>query len=121
MTELHLQTMRDAEALCECCRAVSGKPLLRAGVYCVDAASTLGALALVYGNARPILLDASLIPDILLYAGERGLEGALQSLSVESVFLDVEDKGALMDADTPKEYFEVRQYYENESIEDLKP
>lgn len=72
-------------------------------------------------KGHPILLDASLIPDILFYAGERGLEGALQSLSVESVFLDVEDKGALMDADTPKEYFEVRQYYENESIEDLKP
>ena len=78
MTELHLQTMRDAEALCECCRAVSGKPLLRAGVYCVDAASTLGALPLVYGNARPILLDASSLPEaetnaLLQSLGTRGL------------------------------------------------
>lgn len=72
-------------------------------------------------KGHPVLLDASLIPAILLYSGERGLEGALRSLSAENCYLDVEDRGALMDADTPEEYLEVKQYYEDESIEDLKP
>ena len=72
-------------------------------------------------TGHPILLNVSLIPDILNYQGERGLEGALRSLSVEKCYLDVDDRGSLMDADTPKEYREVRQYYEMENTEDFKP
>ena len=72
-------------------------------------------------TGHPVLLHTSLIPGILDYAGEGGLEGALRSLPAERCYLDVDDQGALMDADTPKEYHEVRQYYDQVSKEDLKP
>ncbi len=72
-------------------------------------------------TGHPVLLNASLIPSILDYTGERGLEGALLSLPVERYYLDVDDQGATMDADTPKDYREVIQYYEQMSKEDHTP
>ena len=62
MLKLQLATMRDAEALSESARACPCAPILRAGPYCVSAAATLGVLCLLYGEERPLLLDASALP-----------------------------------------------------------
>lgn len=51
---------------------------------------------------HPILISADLIPKILLYSGDHGLKGALDSLYTQNTcFLPVSDEGAVMDADTP--------------------
>lgn len=53
---------------------------------------------------HPIRIDSSLIPDILNYQGDRGLKGALDSLSVKPVRLMTDDEGAITDADTQEDY-----------------
>lgn len=53
---------------------------------------------------HPILIDGSLLDDILAYNGPRGLKGALDSLYSQNVcFLPVEDEGMVMDADTQQD------------------
>ncbi len=50
---------------------------------------------------HPVLFSGSFIPRILAYSGERGLKGALDSLSTQNTcFLPVDDAGAVMDMDT---------------------
>ncbi len=53
---------------------------------------------------HPILIDSSLISEILEYKGDGGLRGALDSLDVEPYKLDVKDEGAIVDADTKDVY-----------------
>ena len=66
-----------------------------------------------YHAGHPILISASLVTSILGYQGEKGLRGAIQSLSVEPVYEVVEDEGILVRADSVKNSDEiVRQYGE---------
>lgn len=53
---------------------------------------------------HPIMIDSKLIPAILEYQGDRGLKGALDSLEVEPVRMEVKDEGAITDADTKDDY-----------------
>ncbi len=53
---------------------------------------------------HPIRIDTELIPKILSYAGEGGLKGALDSLGIKPVILEVNDEGAITDADTEEDY-----------------
>lgn len=53
---------------------------------------------------HPVLMDASLIPAVLTYDGEGGLGGALSALEVPRRYLEVDDRGAMMDADTREDY-----------------
>lgn len=53
---------------------------------------------------HPVRIDTSLIPRILEYKGDRGLKGALDSLGIESVMIQVDDEGAVTDADTEEDY-----------------
>lgn len=50
---------------------------------------------------HPVKIAAGLIPEILRYTGDRGLRGAMESLSEPIVELRVEDEGSLCDIDTP--------------------
>lgn len=59
---------------------------------------------------HPILIGKRLLPEILAYEGEGGLKGALDSLGVEPFVMKVEDEGAVMDADTPKDYELMKNY-----------
>ena len=53
---------------------------------------------------HPVLFSGSFIPKILSYSGERGLKGALDSLSSQNTcFLPVDDAGAVMDMDTKED------------------
>lgn len=55
-------------------------------------------------EGHPIALAGSLVPEILQYKGDKGLKGALAESGAEIVYVDVEDPGALKDADTKEAY-----------------
>lgn len=55
-------------------------------------------------GGHPVCIDDSLIPMILGYQGDRGIKGALYSLEIQPVRVDVEDEGALSAIDTPESY-----------------
>ena len=55
-------------------------------------------------RGHPIVISSQLIPGILAYDGEGGLKGALNMLAGQPVYLEVEDRGAVTDADTQEDY-----------------
>ena len=55
-------------------------------------------------TGHPIAFAGSLIPELLTYKGDRGLKGAIDACGVSVSRIEVEDKGAFMDADTREEY-----------------
>ena len=79
-------------------------PLFRAETIELELSRTEALVLPVCHNrlGHPILFDASLIPHILSYEGERGLKGALDSLTGQTTcYLPIDDEGAIMDADNP--------------------
>ncbi len=59
---------------------------------------------------HPILIGSSLVPPILKHTGGGGLKGALDSLGIDPVVMEVEDAGSVMDADTPEDYERMKAY-----------
>lgn len=55
-------------------------------------------------SGHPISITYRLIPSILSYKGEEGLKGALHATGVPIQYVDVDDPGSLMDADTREDY-----------------
>ncbi len=56
-------------------------------------------------DGHPLLIDGNTLPQILAHNGERGMKGAYESLPEGSVVrIDVEDEGAVIDADTRDDY-----------------
>lgn len=60
---------------------------------------------------HPIRIDSSLIPKILEYQGNRGLQGALDSLSVKPVELWIDDEGAVTDAYAKEDYQHLVEFH----------
>lgn len=69
-------------------------------------------------NGHPVAIDAGLIPGILSYKGDRGLKGALESTGLPIYLIEVQDPGAVMDADTQADYQKLLQLH-NERL--IKP
>ena len=63
-------------------------------------------------TGHPICLASSLIPVILEYEGSEGLKGAINSIDITPVKIEVYDEGILKDADTMADYEGVRTLYE---------
>ena len=55
-------------------------------------------------SGHPISVHRELIPAILSYQGEEGLRGALNATGIPIQYVDVEDQGTLMDADTREDF-----------------
>lgn len=53
---------------------------------------------------HPICIDGSFIPEILTYEGGQGLKGALDICGLKPKFLQTEDEGTVIDADTQEDY-----------------
>ncbi len=53
---------------------------------------------------HPVMVQGRLIPKLLDYPGERGLLGAVESLGEPILDLQVDDVGAILDADTPNDF-----------------
>ena len=75
--------------------------------------ATLRLLAarLAAGGRRghPPLLDASLVPSLLAYAGDGGLRGFLAAHADELEVVPCDDPGVALDMDTPQDYERIRQ------------
>lgn len=50
---------------------------------------------------HPLLISCQLIPKILKYNGNKGMEGAIQSIGIEKYLMNVEDEGVLSDISDP--------------------
>ena len=56
-------------------------------------------------SGHPILIDGSILPQILSHSGEMGMKGAIDSLPADSIArIEVPDEGAVTDADTMDDY-----------------
>lgn len=62
-------------------------------------------------GGHPLLLRAELIPALLDYNGPGGLRGALAAMGVETADFPVDDRGCVLDADTPQDLLEIRRQF----------
>ena len=67
-------------------------------------------------TGHPILINTSLIPEILKDSGEMGLHGALERCGTAMVHIPVEDPGTLHDADTPDDYSKLLEYHNSQLV-----
>lgn len=67
-------------------------------------------------SGHPILLDASLLPDLLRFRGDGGMKGAMVALNMKMELIPVEDQGILMDADTQEDYKKLLHYLDCKNI-----
>ena len=61
---------------------------------------------------HPIMMDHTLLPDILRHDGTEGLKGALRDSGIVPARVAVEDPGILRDADTPEDFSALKNLYE---------
>ena len=62
-------------------------------------------------TGHPLLIDQSLITEILQDSGERGLRGATERCSASLSYVEVEDFGTIRDADTPEDFEALVEYF----------
>ena len=62
-------------------------------------------------RGHPIALDGSVTAQILNYSGSGGLREAIENLSLEVDYIDVNDPGILYDMDTSDDYTKIVKMY----------
>ena len=62
-------------------------------------------------TGHPISIDSKPIKDILGYSGNDGLRGAMRSTGACYTYVEVDDIGILMDADTDADYERLKEQY----------
>lgn len=60
-------------------------------------------------RGHPICLSRRIVEQVLSYEGPDGLKGALDSTGLDAALVAVNDPGILVDADTPKDYEQLKQ------------
>lgn len=58
---------------------------------------------------HPIAISGELVPSILSFSGERGLKGALDSLSVDKILFHTSDRGCITDVDSYDDYLRLER------------
>ena len=66
---------------------------------------------------HPPLIDARLIPAICAFDGDGGLRGLWEQLEDEILTVPVDDAGVWVDLDTPRDYQQCKQTYEDKKEE----
>jgi CTP:molybdopterin cytidylyltransferase MocA len=61
--------------------------------------------------AHPPLIHADCLERLIAYRGEGGLRAALGAFSSGTVYFPVEDRGCVLDADTPEDYKRLLDYH----------
>ena len=69
-------------------------------------------------SGHPVLIRKRVFERILSYTGEGGLKGALRGADVRHAWVNVDDPGIFMDADTPEEYEKIRRMAEDTDAPD---
>lgn len=59
-------------------------------------------------NGHPLLIDASLVDPVLERLDAEGLSAAVKATGVPMAFIEVDDPGCVLDADTPEQYARLR-------------
>ena len=67
-------------------------------------------------KGHPLLIDNSLIREILQDSGEQGLRGATARCSVPIQYVPVEDYGTICDADTPEDFAALVDYHNQQLV-----
>ncbi len=67
-------------------------------------------------TGHPILINNSIIPDILKYKGSEGLKGACREVNCPKVLVEVDDRGILFDADTREDYEELLKWHNSQIL-----
>lgn len=65
-------------------------------------------------TGHPVSIESKLIASILEYTGEDGLKGAMKKTNADYKYIEVDDIGILMDADTRTDYERLIEQYERE-------
>ena len=69
-----------------------------------------------HGEAgHPVVLDNSLIPMLMTYTGPGGLRGAVESSGCVLTELNVEDRGTVLDNDTPEDFARLRRFCDGDA------
>jgi CTP:molybdopterin cytidylyltransferase MocA len=63
--------------------------------------------------AHPPLIHADCLDYLVKYGGPGGLKAALDAFLPGTVYLDVEDRGCVLDADTPGDYQRLLDYHKD--------
>lgn len=59
-------------------------------------------------GGHPILINSSVLSELLLYSGIDGMRGAIRSLNRIVSWLELGDKGLIMDVDMPEDYIRLK-------------
>ena len=70
-------------------------------------------------KGHPILVDNGAIPGLLAYKGGMGLKGAISSFGSAVHVLELDDRGVIMDADSPEDYRKLLRYAEEQGVFNL--
>ena len=62
-------------------------------------------------GGHPILLRADAVAQVLDWQGPGGLKGLFHTGSLDMAYVETDDPGILMDADTPEDYKQMLQYH----------
>lgn len=65
-------------------------------------------------NGHPALMSGELVPALKQYAGDGGLRGAISAGGIKITDVETDDRGVLLDADTPEDYAELCRYFSEE-------
>ena len=60
-------------------------------------------------GGHPLILSREAVKKIVGYKGDEGLRGAIRNSGLEVTGVEVDDRGTLMDADTPKDFSALRK------------
>ncbi len=64
-------------------------------------------------SGHPVMLEKNTAEGLLFYTGERGMAGYLEATGIEPELMVIDDEGTIMDADTPDEYFRLKEYFKS--------
>jgi CTP:molybdopterin cytidylyltransferase MocA len=97
-------------------------PAIQSGAYgalirCMRINSAKVVVPVYEGSAaHPPLIHIDCLDYLVGYRGEGGLKAALGSFSSGTVYLPVEDRGCVLDADTPEDYRRLRDYHKARGV-----
>ena len=80
----------------------------------LESNATLACPVFKEEKGHPLLIDSTLIKNILQDGGEHGLRGATQRCGTEMTYVPVNDCGILFDADTPEEFTSLVEYHNSQ-------